>query len=275
MKKDLQFFMMRALGLLSYLAPTWTARVACRWFLTPPNVTAPDKENLFLRSANEHKHLHGCAVWRFGQAEQKVLLIHGWAGRGAQMRYFVEPLMAMGFEVWLMDGPGHGQSDPMPMTNMARFAEALLQIAQDLGGLQAVIGHSLGGAAAVVAAGFGAPIQKLILLGSPAKMEKVFNHFSKAVGLSPKANVRFYQEVEGQLRRPRESLEPLTVGPQTQCQALILHDPKDPQVSFQHAIDYVENWPAAKLVRLEGVGHYRLLRSPDALLSVQEFLQDK
>lgn len=259
-------------GRLSYVFPSWSAKIACRWFLTPPDIAAPEKEKIFLATAQKHLKINGCALWGYGDSPKRVLLIHGWAGRGAQMRYFVNPLVQLGFEVWLMDAPGHGQSDKVP-TNMARFAETILKVAEHFGELQAVIGHSLGGAASVVAVGMGALIQQLVLIGSPAKIEKVFNHFSNKVGLSPRAHLKFYQFVEAEVGLSPETVSPYLIAPKIAAKGLLIYDPEDSEVSFQHALDLEQVWPHVRLERIHKVGHYRILRAPQTIALVQEFLR--
>src|SRR5260221_8931856 len=50
------------------------------------------------------------AVYRWGKADRRILLVHGWGGKGAQFFLFVGPLLQSGFEVVAFYGSGHGVS---------------------------------------------------------------------------------------------------------------------------------------------------------------------
>src|SRR5438105_1441963 len=50
------------------------------------------------------------AVYRWGKADRRILLVHGWGGKAAQFFSFVGPLLENGFEVIAFDAPAHGLS---------------------------------------------------------------------------------------------------------------------------------------------------------------------
>src|SRR5262245_14171103 len=105
-----QRLLVAGLGGLSHLAPGVAARLAERLFLTPPRHPAPDRERDLLAVARTGVvRVNGGRVrtWTLG-AGPRILLVHGWGGRGGQLGAFVEPLVARGFSVVWFDGPAHG-----------------------------------------------------------------------------------------------------------------------------------------------------------------------
>ena len=98
------------------------------------------------RSAMGPRPIRGHA-WGAGWHRPRVLLAHGWAGHGLQLAPFVAPLVDAGFEVMTVDQPAHGASTGRTAT-LPDFARVLRLVAESFGPLFAVVGHSLGGAAA-------------------------------------------------------------------------------------------------------------------------------
>jgi hypothetical protein len=100
--------------ILSALSPEGAAAVAERMFLTARRRERPHAEREVLARADARTlpSRHGdLAAWAWGPLEgPRVLLVHGWEGRGAQLGPLVEPLTAAGFRVFVFDAPGHGDS---------------------------------------------------------------------------------------------------------------------------------------------------------------------
>src|SRR5688572_31605097 len=133
------------------LAGAWAERL----FLTPPRPRYPAASALDLVDARsrvlEHKG-RAIALWEWGWQDRHapaVLLAHGWGGNAAQMRAFAFPLLSAGYRVVAFDQPAHGVSDGK-LTGLPDFADVLGAVAGYHGGIEAVIAHSLGGAAAAL-----------------------------------------------------------------------------------------------------------------------------
>src|SRR5437867_8848785 len=133
---------------LSALAPGLAARVAERMLLTPARHSAPPQEIAALASARRtivRVEETALSTWTWGHGP-RVLLVHGWAGRGGQLAAFVPPLLARGFSVVTFDAPGHGAS-PAPQTSVVAFTGAVRAVAAALGPIRGVVAHSLGAVA--------------------------------------------------------------------------------------------------------------------------------
>src|SRR5262245_29320545 len=147
------------------LAGAWAERM----FLTPPRthdaaataIDLVDARSSFL----EHKGRH-IAMWRWGSRDAPaVLLAHGWGGNAAQMRAFVFPLLRSGYRVIAYDQPAHGVSDGR-LTGLPDFADVLAEVAWHHGKVEAVIGHSLGGAGAIIAMARGLRVRRVVTIGT-------------------------------------------------------------------------------------------------------------
>jgi 3-oxoadipate enol-lactonase len=87
---------------------------------------------------------YGAARGRPG-AEPAILLLHGVLFDGGMWRHQIEPLSALG-RVIVLDGPGHGKSEPAPRFMLEEHADALFDALGELGVRRAVVvGLSWGG----------------------------------------------------------------------------------------------------------------------------------
>src|SRR5690606_19408081 len=80
-----------------------------------------------------------------------VYLLHGWGGWRGQLAALVAPLLAAGYRVVAIDGPGHGETGPGRLggrrTTPVEFSEALAAVVAVIGPAHAVVAHSAGATA--------------------------------------------------------------------------------------------------------------------------------
>lgn len=260
-------------AVLGRVAPDVTAGVARRLFFTPRRHTPRAWERAAEDSGERvalAAHLQGL---RWGpRGAPPVLLMHGWEGRATQWARFVGPLLAQGKQVVALDGPAHGRS-PGRETHMLDFARAILAVGATMGPLDAAIGHSMGGSAIAVALAEGLRARRAALLASPASVEGVVTRFTEFVGLPPPAARRFRRALERTVGAPVERIDIGALGPRLgTVPALILHDPADAEVPFEDGEALAAGWPGARLVRLEGLGHRRLLADDEVVEVVAGFV---
>ncbi|HSV38305.1 MAG TPA: alpha/beta fold hydrolase, partial [Nocardioidaceae bacterium] len=146
------------LALAEWVAPGAAARwIADQWFRLPPSPRPsdlPDGGEPFAVTW-EHGEVHGTA-WGDGPV---VYLMHGWGGRGDQLGALVEPLVDAGHRVVLFDAPSHGASDqgafgPTSTTGV-EFGMALGAVVGRFGPAEAVVAHSMGTLATLLALNYG------------------------------------------------------------------------------------------------------------------------
>jgi pimeloyl-ACP methyl ester carboxylesterase len=110
--------------------------------------------------------------------------LHGWEGRPTQFAELIRALVRAGYGVVALDAPAHGRS-PGHEANVVLFARALLEAAGELPPLKAVIGHSLGGASALLATQLGLRTEALVTIAAPARILGALRRFAHFVGLAP------------------------------------------------------------------------------------------
>lgn len=261
------------ISLLSWVLPKAGALQALTVFLTPTRVPRPPSEKEFFESARKYELPQGTAAFEWGRSDGSlIILVHGWSGRGTQMGAFAAPLVAQGFRVIAVDGPAHGGSAG-ETTNIGAFAQFLIDMQKSLGAIHGVIAHSFGAGCVVVGISRGLQVQKVVLIAGPARYERVLNHFFERLPISPWARKKFIAELKKKAGIAPKDLNIGVIGKDLKVDAMIVHDTDDKEVGFQSALEIHEVWPQSQLLRTEGLGHRRILRDPQVLKAVTEFMK--
>jgi pimeloyl-ACP methyl ester carboxylesterase len=203
---------------------------------------------------------HELAVWEWGEGPT-VLLVHGWGGLAADFRRLVKPLVDAGFSVVAFDGPAHGQSSGTH-TTLLEHARAVEAVGRKMGPLEAVVGHSFGGAASAVALDRGLPARRAVFLASPMTMMHFARGAAHGLGLPERSHERWFEAVEARVGVPMASVDLRALGPRQTVPLLVVHDENDAEVPPDHGQGIVAAWPGARLVRTVGLGHRRILADP-------------
>lgn len=262
---------------LGMVHPELAGHVALRLFTTPRKIERPGWEIELIQKGQPLRLRSGLSAyaWRAEQGEdhgKKILLVHGWQGRGTQLGRLVYPLREAGFHVIALDGPAHGDS-PGKSTNVKMFADHLRDVAFEVGGLHGVIAHSFGAGATAIALTEGLQSNKVILVASPSNLQWVIDDFCQTMGMSGRLATTFKKRLERWSGISVSDLNIASMGSRITTPALIVHDPEDKEVPFQSAKTIVESWPSATLLPLTNVGHRRVLKAPEFLQAAVDFLR--
>ncbi len=226
---------------------------------------------------------HDLAAWllRSGDAqpyEPVVLLAHGWGANYSVVLRLAEPLARRGHDVLLFDVRGHGRSEPVPFVTVRHFRDDLLAVsrwaARRFPDRQLVlVGHSLGGAAGVLAAADGAPVDGLVLIAAPADVVRVTAEFLIDHGLPGNLLMTvlrpfLWRRSGGGFRR----LQPERRIHEVDLPLLIIQPEHDARVIRPHA----ERLAAAAgqpFHLVEGHEHTDVLEATETIDLVEEFLE--
>ena len=284
-KNRAQPFSQRALkvglNVLSAVSASGAAAVAERFFVTPKRYPRPAVELEALQSA---RHLlvpanrdqssllaEPLAAWEWGHEGPRVLLVHGWEGRGAQLAPFVEPLLAKGFRVVTFDAPGHGNSAG-EVSSLVHFAQAIEAVVQAYGPFEAIITHSMGGAATAWALRNGPLAKRLVMLCPPIAVQDFTRQLTQALSLSDSVRTNVERRLARRFGVAPEALHVAKVAPNMRTPLLLVHDQDDREVPIACGEAIAESWPGATLVRTQGLGHRRILRDPKVIAQAVRFV---
>ena len=203
-------------------------------------------------------------TWTWGEGP-RVLLLHGWSGRAAQMGDFVTPLVEAGFSVTAADLPGHGDADGF-FSSMPDMAGGIAAIARALGPLHGVVGHSLGCGAATFALRRGmVSIERAVFVAPGMDVNSYSKGFAEAIGLSDAALTRMGDHFAARIGVHISRVTPETLAQGRREPLLIIHDERDSQVSPGDSERLAAQWTGARILTTHGLGHNRILRDPDVI----------
>ncbi|MCP3961811.1 MAG: alpha/beta hydrolase [bacterium] len=266
-------------GIAGRIAPGAVGRQALRLFCTPRRrpPLRPEAEELLARAeafdvAHEDGKLRAFR-WRADEASngRTVLLVHGWESRAARLGKWVQPLLNAGFDVVAFDGYAHGDSDG-ERSSLPDFVTAISEVAEAAGPFEAVVGHSMGAAAGVMAVagaeitGLPAvPARRLVLVAGPDRALDIFRYFAGLVGLPEHAFKGFVKEIEAIGGQPVEVYSTAALLAARPVPTLLVHDPADDEVPYEHARQIVGACPEVTLMTTEGLGHHRIVRDREVI----------
>jgi pimeloyl-ACP methyl ester carboxylesterase len=201
-----------------------------------------------------------------------VLLVHGWGERAASMGSFVTPLVGSGYRVVGVDLPGHGVTSTGE-TNIFECSRALRSVARQLGGVYAVVAHSMGGYVTTVALGEGLAPERVVLIAPASNVKHALEKFTFLFRLPPKAATGLRANIERRFGADVwERLEIVRLASGFQQPVLIVHDREDPQVDLDDSKALAGSWKGARIVTTEGLGHAKIVRDADVIERARAFL---
>jgi len=255
------------------LAPSLAAERAAKLFLSPQRrapayLPDPQGSPTPFRLQGPSGPLY---AWSWGSGPT-VLVVHGWEDDHRGMTPLIDRLTWAGFRVVALDMPAHGQSagklGPIPA-----LAEAVAAVAHLVGPLEAVVAHSLGGTATMLAlTELGVVARRAVILASPNHPEHFARGVARLLNLNEAAFIRMRNAIERLAGKPMQALHLPPLLRRLNMPALFLHDAADRVVPLQHSRDNVDAWRGARLEVLEGLGHRRMLSDPAVTERVLAFV---
>jgi pimeloyl-ACP methyl ester carboxylesterase len=275
--RDIFLFGLRArFALGSWLRPGATLRRAYRLFCTPLSssrrrAATTATGDAVLSSFPFAGEQLGLYVWGDPATQPFVLLSHGWSSHATRFLPWVERLREAGYAVIGFDQVGHGRSSGRRST-LPDFADALVEVARRYGEAAAIIGHSLGGAATVLALADGAKAQRVILIAPASDPIAAASRFGRFVGLAEHLSAHLFDEYEAQHATRVASLQAHLKAPALACPVLIVHDFGDREIPWAEGERIARHWPDARLLTTSGLGHHRVVDDHGVIDAGMRFL---
>jgi pimeloyl-ACP methyl ester carboxylesterase len=257
-------------AILGRISPALAGRLAARLFSRPTRHRRPDRERTLIERGAEVRLPDGLRATAWG-AGPTVLLVHGWEGRGAQLGAFVDPFVAAGYRVVALDGPAHGDSAGRTTTG-PEFAEALARTREEIGPLAAIVAHSFGGFTSLLAVSRGLHVDRLVVIGSPSSVPEVLREFQELIALPQRAMPPMVRALERRVGAPMETFDISSFAGRITVPLLVVHDTDDREVPYVNGTRLSELFDAP-LLTTSGLGHRRILFTPEVVAAVVEFVE--
>jgi pimeloyl-ACP methyl ester carboxylesterase len=252
-----------------------TAQEAFTRFFKPAKRSSTEAEQIVLEKAQQFtiaSRPANLAMYSWGSGPT-VLLVHGWGGCGAQLTPFVDPLLASGFRVLACDLPAHGQTAGI-QTSGFEFAEAIHDIATQVGELVGIVSHSWGAAGTVMALDEGVPASRVVCVGSACWLLSSVKAMARLLRLSPEIEAGLRHLIEQQYGKEVWDRASMNLRAKSiKSQGLLFHDRNDRKVSHSESEAIAEAWPRAELILTSGLGHERILQDATVIEQTVKFMQ--
>lgn len=257
--------------------PTLANRLFIFLFFTPLKYQATEKERkaeTFSEKFQIESDGKRIQCYRWGNGNEVVLVVHGWAGRATQFRRFIKPLTRAGYQVVGFDGPAHGQSEGRS-TNLDEFQHVIHALVKQLGNVSAILTHSFGGITASYALSNGLPVKTLINVASPTISDEIIKTYLRALGGSEKTGEAFKKYVLKMTGKPFSAFSALEFIKQVPASLnlLLVHDEDDQEVIMDHPRELLKQFPQGQMLQTKGLGHTRILKDNDVIRHIVTFIQ--
>lgn len=190
-----------------------------------------------------------------------VVLMHGWGGSGADMTSLAAAIAGAGFRALAIDLPAHGASSGRE-TSVVEWIEILRGAAETVGPLHAIVAHSLGATAALLALGDGVRARGIVAFAPTIGPEFHLARRSRHVGIPAARIPGMLRELETRVGRRVEALDVRSVAARVRAPVLLMHATEDRAVPWAHGQAIAAALPTCELVEVPGLGHRRILSDP-------------
>jgi pimeloyl-ACP methyl ester carboxylesterase len=261
---------------ISLISSRLTILFAAKLFTTPIKHTIPKRE-LGMEQISTQKKLHiptinkTVVVYQYGQSNKKVLLVHGWSGRGTQLVKIADTLINTGYSTISFDAPAHGKS-PGNQTIMTDFIATILEIEKQYGPFESAVGHSLGGMSILNAIKKGMKLNTAIIIGSGDVIQDIIEDFIAKLQLKPNLATDLRLHFEKKYGEKMNDYSAYKAAKEITIPVLVIHDKDDPEVPVkagQHIYDHLKN---GKLLLTEGLGHRKILGDAEVIQRTVQFM---
>jgi pimeloyl-ACP methyl ester carboxylesterase len=248
---------------LQFISPKLTTVFAAKLFTTPIKYKIPRRELEMDKNSNQEIVFiptinKSIMVYHYGKSDKKILLVHGWCGRGTQLVKFADALLKLGYSTISFDAPGHGKSGTKT-TIMPEFVASSLELQKQFGPFEAAVGHSLGGMTLINAIKRGLNLKKVVIIGSGDKIKDVLLDFVKNMKLNANVADRMRIYFEKKFGEKLEDYAASYAAKSVNIPALVIHDENDYEVPIICGKNIFNHLSNGELYITKKLGHRKIL----------------
>ncbi|HWS61105.1 MAG TPA: alpha/beta hydrolase [Flavobacterium sp.] len=262
--------------IIASISPKLSVLFSAKLFTTPIKHRTPKRE-LEMEKKSIQKLIEIPAInkkvmiYKYGESDKKILLSHGWSGRGTHLFKIADELLKAGFSTVSFDAPAHGKS-PGKTTIMSEFVETILEIERQFGPFEAAVGHSLGGMSLLNATKKGLAINHLAIIGSGDVIQDILDDFIAKLELKPSTSSQLRLHFEKNYKVKMDDYSGYKSAIEITIPVLVIHDKNDTEVSVEAAIHIHKHLKNGELFLTEGLGHRKILGNSEVIEKVVRFI---
>lgn len=262
--------------IIAFFSPKLITLYAAKLFTTPIKHKTPKRELEMDRNSVQQlvqipavgKQVN---VYHYGKNKPKILLVHGWSGRGTQLVKIADELLKSGYSTISFDAPAHGKS-PGNSTIMVDFIASILELEKQFGPFEAAIGHSLGGMSVLNSVKSGLKINRLAIIGSGDVVQDIIDDFIAKLELKPSIATSLRLHFEKKYGGSMDDYSAYKAATEITIPALIVHDENDCEVPVKAGIHIHKHLKNSKILLTKGLGHRKILGNQKVVDKVVQFI---
>jgi len=267
-------------SVVSRLSPSLAVRSAHKLFHYPVNSKRKNTYEIKLPSPHTFNiplysdlALQG---YRWGDdTHPKVLLVHGWSTTSRSMSHFTDTLLKNNYQVFSYDALRHGNSKGA-FSDLAGWADSVQAVMKQIGPVECIVAHSLGGAAVTVASKLGLDTKKLVFIAPIHDISSVADNFAEHlyIPLPIVENMRTYtwNKNEKNFHKYGHNWRDIVIS-DFHVPTLLIHDNDDREIGIEHSQQICKMWPWATLITTEGLGHRKILDDAKVAKEMLKFIK--
>lgn len=262
---------------LSVFSSKLTTLFAAKLFTTPIKHKIPKREHAMERESAQKtitvtEIKKEIVVYEYGNSAKKILLVHGWSGRGTQLVKIADELLKIGYMTISFDAPAHGKSKGNSSI-MIEFIASILEIEKQYGPFEFAIGHSLGGMSVLNAIKQNFQVKKAVIIGSGDIIQDIIDDFICKLQLKPEYGIKLRNHFEVKFGGKMDDYSAYKAAEKTEIPVLIIHDKDDDDVSVNAAYHIQKHLKHAEIMITEGLGHRKILGDDNIIKKIIEFIK--
>ena len=264
--------------LLQFLSTDLTVKFAKKLFTTPIKHKLPKRE-LGMESNSVQELImiptinKKIMTYKYGNSDKKVILVHGWSGRGTQLVKIADKLLELGYSTISFDAPAHGKSSSNT-TLMTEFIASILELEKLYGPFDFIIGHSLGGMSTLNAIKRGLKVKKAVIIGSGDSVNDILFDFVNRLELNNKIAIKMRESFENEYQMDMESFSAYVAAKDVKVPVLVVHDKDDEDVPYSASENIHKHLDNSELLLTENLGHRKILGDKEVINLVADFISN-
>lgn len=270
-------FIIVSCKICAFISTKLVTAYAAKLFTTPIKHKIPKRE-----LEMDHKSIQSTiyvpaidkkiVTYQYGKSDKKILLVHGWSGRGTQLFKIADELLNNGYSTVSFDAPAHGKSKGKS-TIMSEFIASILEIEKQFGPFEITIGHSLGGMSVLNAIKDGLKVQKAVIIGSGDIVQDILDEFISKLGLKQEISERLRNLFEAKYNVKMDDFSAYRAAQKVKIPVLVIHDNDDPEVLVKAGIHIHQQLENGTLYLTDGLGHRKILGNQNVTKNILSFVK--
>ena len=249
-------------------------KIMYRLFFRVQRVNSTEKHQKFYSMGIQFKFTFEdkqIAVYEFGKSGKNVLVLHGWDSIAYHMKEIIQGLVESQFRVVAIDLPGHGDSEGKTTNGIevVRLISRLNEKYDFIG----VVGHSFGGACAIMSSVQLLGERKVVAISSPLNFLTVLETFSATLNLRENLMKRYLSYLNEKFAADLEDWDVSRKNLEGGNSYMVIHDDDDVLVPFK--IELANSIENVRILRTKGLGHAMIVRDKGVITSVVDFMSGR